>query len=193
VSAARLRAHAFAASALGLLLIACTVVAPAPASAPAPSDVPAGTVVDGSGAHAQLASFAEAHGLEGLPRAAVRIEGPGRALSFAVLVADAPAARARGLQGIDVLPPDVGMLFDFPDLPAGAERPGFWMLDTRLPLDIVFAAEGTVVGVATMTPCVARPCPITHPGVPYDVALEVAAGLVVAAGLQVGDRFVRNP
>jgi uncharacterized membrane protein (UPF0127 family) len=140
-------------------------------------------------------TFAAAHGLEGLARADVRVGGPatsdaGAALHVVALVADTPATRSRGLMGVETVPQGVGMLFVFPDPPGPEGRPGFWMLDTLAPLDIAFAADGVVVGVATMLPCPGPPCPITHPGVDYDVALELAAGVLDAAGIAVGDRFV---
>ena len=139
-------------------------------------------------------AFAVAHGLEGLARADVHLGGPvgtdgGAALHVVALVADTPETRSRGLMGVEALPDGVGMLFVFPEAPGAGGRPGFWMLDTVTPLDIAFAADGVVVGVATMLPCAGPPCPITHPGVDYDVALEVAAGVLDAAGITVGDRF----
>jgi uncharacterized protein len=101
----------------------------------------------------------------------------------AVRIADTPGARARGLQEVDVLPAEVGLLFDFPE-PAGAgARGGFWMLDTRIPLDIVFARSGRVVGTATMQPCPGPPCPVTHPGVDYDLAVELPAGWLARNGV----------
>jgi len=149
------------------------------------------------------AAFAREHGLGDLERTVVRVEPGGNdeerdgaarhALTFEVLVADTDGSRGRGLQGVASLPSDVGMLFVFPG-PSGPEgRPGFWMLGTLLPLDIAFAEGGIVVGVSTMTPCLAPPCPITHPGVPYDTALEVAAGVLVEAGVAPGDRIVVGP
>jgi uncharacterized protein len=153
------------------------------------------------------ATFALEHGLDDLPRTTVRIEraagpegdaagtGAERAapLHFAVLVAETPAARRRGLQGVASLPDGVGMLFVFPGPPDPDGRPGFWMLGTLLALDIAFLQDGRVVGVATMTPCEARPCPITHPGVEFDMALEVAGGDLVAAGVAPGDLLVLGP
>jgi len=113
-----------------------------------------------------------------------------------VLLARTAEEQQRGLQGVTELPEGVGMLFVHV-APAGASgRPGFWMLETLIPLDIAFlvgtvSADGAmgqaqVVGVATMTPCQQRPCPITHPGVDYDAALEVRAGGLDAAGISVG-------
>ena len=137
-------------------------------------------------------AFVEEHGLGRLARARVELRTAGAAgvaLRFEVVVADTAETRAQGLMGVDRVPDGVGMLFVLgPPGPTGS--PGFWMLDTPVPLDIAFVADGTVVGVATMQPCTARPCPVTHPGVVYDVALEVAAGALVGAGVRAGDRLV---
>jgi uncharacterized membrane protein (UPF0127 family) len=140
-----------------------------------------------------LARFADTHDLVGLPHAAVRIsaaEDDAPRIVVNVLVAATPDARARGLQGVPELPTGVGMLFVFPDASGSAGRPGFWMLDTLLALDIAFAADGVIVGVATMAPCAAHPCPVTHPGVMYDVAVELEAGVLTGAGVGPGDRLV---
>jgi len=141
-----------------------------------------------------LGRFVGTNRLEALPRAEVRFDGSDgeELLRVAAVVADTPAARARGLMGVEAFPDGVGMLFLFPDA-SGGGSPGFWMLDTLVPLDIAFAAGGVVVGVATMLPCPGPPCPITHPGVDYDVALEVAAGSLAAAGVAPGVRLGWDP
>lgn len=128
--------------------------------------------------------------LADLPRARVTVGDDPHRLVIDAYVADTPATRARGLQGITVVPEGAGMLFVLDGPRGSGARPGFWMLDTLVPLDIAFAADGVVVGVATMTPCPAAPCPITHPGVEYDVALEVGAGVLTRAGVVPGDPFV---
>jgi len=147
----------------------------------------------GSTREQALERFASEHGLDHLPRSEVRIGRDGEAdarLVVAALVAATPEARERGLQRVPLLPDGTGMVFVFPELPDGGARSGFWMLDTLVALDIAFVADGVIVGVATMQPCPARPCPITHPGVAYDLALEVGEGVLVAAGVLPGDRFV---
>lgn len=169
-------------TALGLLLAAC-----AP-NRTAPVDAPSSTAM-----LTDVASFAVEHGFEALELGTVRIEGADRSMSVDVVVAADDDARARGLQGVTSLPDGVGMLFVLPDPPGPDGPPGFWMLGTPIPLDIAFVRDGTVVAVATMTPCPVRPCPITHPEVPYDMALEVAAGALRSAGVGPGDRFLRGP
>jgi len=133
--------------------------------------------------------FVRDNGFADLEHATVQVGG----VAVEVVVADSQAARERGLQGVHAVPDGVGMLFVFPDAPDPGGRPGFWMLETLVPLDIAFVAGGTVVGIATMLPCPARPCPITHPGVEYDVALEVAAGQLERAGVRPGDRLTWGP
>lgn len=130
-------------------------------------------------------AFVRTNGLEGLGRATVQVGGT----VVEVVVAETRSERERGLQGVNAVPDGIGMLFVFRDAPGPGGRPGFWMLETLVALDIAFAAGGIVVGVATMQPCSARPCPITHPGVAYDVALEVAAGQLERAGVRSGDRL----
>jgi uncharacterized membrane protein (UPF0127 family) len=173
-----------ATAAVLLVLLPVAACSPPPAAETTPAAVPGERPID---------AFARANGLEALGRATVQLGGA----ELDVVVADTRAARERGLQGVDDVPGGVGMLFVFPPEPGGTPGPralpGFWMLEALVPLDIVFAADGTVVGVATMQPCPARPCPITHPGVDYDVALEVAAGELARAGVSLGDRLTWSP
>jgi uncharacterized membrane protein (UPF0127 family) len=150
-------------------------VAPAAPVAPAPPTVPAplGTAADG------------------LPAArVVLVRADGTEAVVAVRVAAAPDARARGLMGVTDLPAGTGMLFMFPEL---AAHGGFWMRGTPIPLDISFVADGEVVAVATMTPCRAEPCPITHPGRPYDAALEVPAGWLASERIGPGTAVRVDP
>jgi len=167
-------------------------VVPAPSAPPVVPSAPP-TPEASSGV---LDAFVDAHGFAALPRGRVLL-GAGAAgdvlLDVDVVVAATPESQSRGLMGVTDVPAGVGMLFVFPEPAGSSGRPGFWMLDTLVPLDIVFASDGVVVGVATMEPCRERPCPITHPGVDYDVALELAAGALAAAGVVQGDRLVWEP
>jgi uncharacterized membrane protein (UPF0127 family) len=130
----------------------------------------------------------DAAGLGMLPAVEVMLipADGGPSTTVVALIADTPATRMRGLQGVAALADGEGMLFLHPDEPDDADRAGFWMLDTPIPLDIVFVRDGRVVGVGTMQPCRMRPCPITHPGEPYDAALEIPAGWLARSGIGVG-------
>ena len=100
---------------------------------------------------------------------------------FHVQVAATEALREHGLMGVKKLAAEHGMLFVWKDV---APRE-FYMKDTLIPLDLISIRGRAVVGVATMTPCKADPCPITTTP-PADSALEVPAGTAERAGISAG-------
>jgi uncharacterized protein len=111
----------------------------------------------------------------------------GRPVTVRLEAAADPAARARGLMGRGKVPTGTGMVFLYPQDVTEA----YWMKDTLVPLSIAFvAADGRVVSVAEMTPCVADPCPSWAPAGPYRYAVELAAGAFRAAGVGKGDKVV---
>lgn len=128
--------------------------------------------------------------VDGWDAALVTIERAGDAAGtegdaqLVVRIARSSEQLRRGLMGVETLPDGAGMLFDF-----GATRTGgFWMKDTLVALDIAFVtADGAIVSMLTMTPCVEDPCPSYDPGVAYRQALEVPAGWFARKGIEVGD------
>jgi uncharacterized membrane protein (UPF0127 family) len=80
--------------------------------------------------------------------------------------------RSRGLMFRKRAPKD-GMLFVFPEDTTG----GFWMMNTLVPLRIVFFdSSGRRVKQLTMTPCRREDsCPTYSPGRRYRFALELRA------------------
>jgi uncharacterized membrane protein (UPF0127 family) len=123
---------------------------------------------------------------DGRPGAArVIVESPsGRSSEVRVEVARTQAEVARGLMFREKLGPDEGMLFVFPD----SSEHAFWMKNTPLPLDMIFAdEEGVVVGVVEN----AEPFTTVTRGVgaPSRYVLEVNAGWSAAHGVTRGDRM----
>ena len=114
-----------------------------------------------------------------------------RQIPLEVEVASSPRATRRGLMYRDTLDADSGMLFLFSS-PRPRQR-GFWMYNTRIPLDIAFLApDGTIVDILSMAPCPAkrsRDCPTYRPSSGYQYALEVNSGYFEQRGVRPGHRI----
>ena len=111
----------------------------------------------------------------------VTVAGERGRLVIHVEVADTEALRERGLMNRSSLASDSGMLFGWPDV----ARREFYMKETLIPLDLISVRAHHVVGVTTMQPCRADPCPITRTP-SADAALEVPAGTAARAGIAAG-------
>lgn len=110
---------------------------------------------------------------------------------YYVEIADDDRERARGLMYRDELGVNEGMFFIFRE---SAPR-SFWMLNTRIPLDIVYIdSDLEIVGWSLDTPpCRTRRCPGYPSGAPAKYVLEVNAGEMARLGVEIGDSVrVRN-
>ena len=107
--------------------------------------------------------------------------------SFAVEVADDPAERAKGLMARESLDPAAGMLFVY----ESPRRAQFWMKDTLIPLDMIFAdAEGVVTRVhANAIPQDLTPI---DGGNAVRFVLEINGGLAAKLGIVRG-AVLRHP
>jgi uncharacterized membrane protein (UPF0127 family) len=104
---------------------------------------------------------------------------------FTVELAETQEKQALGLMFRDSLPDDRGMLFVFP----GEAMRGFWMKNTRIPLDIFyFDSDLKLVSVAENTqPCQTRQCPGYRSASPARYVLELNSGKAAELGVQTGD------
>ena len=126
-----------------------------------------------------------------LPRTHVEVVRPGTGAVLLTVDAELAATletRTHGLMERPSMPADQGMLFIF----EVAQPLSFWMFNTLIPLDIIFAdAERRITSIyASVPPC--RPplrCPTyTSHGLAQFV-LEVNAGTVANTGIGVGDEL----
>ena len=112
------------------------------------------------------------------PENRLDLRGPWGQARFTVEIADDPAERARGLMHRKALPRMSGMLFVYE-----SPRPvAFWMKNTLIPLDMIFADEaGRVVRVHEM----ARPLDETPipGGDSIRFVLELNGGMAAALGI----------
>jgi uncharacterized membrane protein (UPF0127 family) len=117
----------------------------------------------------------------------VEIRGDFGTVRFRVVVADTPQERAQGLMHVPELPRMAGMLFVY-------ERPesvAFWMENTLIPLDMIFAdATGTVQRIhENAIPLDRTPIP---GGDDIQYVLEINGGMSGQLGLSAGDEM-RHP
>ena len=105
------------------------------------------------------------------------------AKTFTLEIANDAAEREKGLMRRDSMPADHGMIFVF----AGEQRLGFFMKNTRIPLDIIFLnANGVVVSIKQMRP---YDVSTTYTDAPAKYAIELNQGQAAAAELKVGDQL----
>ncbi len=101
--------------------------------------------------------------------------------TYTLEIANTDATRQRGLMERDSMPADHGMIFVFPE-----ERElGFWMKNTRIPLDIIYLdTGGQIVSVHQMKPYDRTNVPSAGPA---KYAIELNLGHVKTTGVKVGD------
>ena len=100
---------------------------------------------------------------------------------FVLEVAETEEAQQTGLMNRDSMPADRGMIFVFDD----EEERGFWMKNTRIPLDILYLDRtGRIVSLKQMEPFDLRSTPSDGPA---QYAIELNAGAATRAGVKRGD------
>jgi uncharacterized protein len=105
------------------------------------------------------------------------------AQTFTLEIANDAAERETGLMRRDAMAADHGMIFVFAD----EQRLGFYMKNTRIPLDIIYLnGAGAVVSIKQM-----RPYDVTtvYSDAPAKWAIELNQGQAAAAGVKVGDQL----
>ncbi len=112
------------------------------------------------------------------------IRGDWGKAAFAVEIADTAKSRARGLMFRQSMPRFSGMLFVF-DRP---QRAVFWMKDTPLPLDMIFADKTGVVR-HLREDAIPGSLEAIDGGSDILTVLELNAGLVKSLGIDIGSQI----
>lgn len=99
---------------------------------------------------------------------------------------DTAESRSRGMMFRKELAEGKGMLFVFP----AETRSAFWMKNTLIPLDMIFAKGEKVVSI--IQNAVPLDEKLLQPDAGYTMTLEVPGGYVSRHNLHVGDRFERK-
>jgi uncharacterized membrane protein (UPF0127 family) len=126
-----------------------------------------------------------------LPRTRVEVARPDTGAVLLMVEAELATTvetRTRGLMERPALPANQGMLFIFE-----ASQPlSFWMFNTRIPLDIIFADERRrIIAIhAAVPPCQPpRRCPTYSSNGPAQFVLEVNGGTTAKTGISIGDEL----
>lgn len=117
----------------------------------------------------------------------VDVRSDNTAARFAVEVADTPAKQSRGLMFVEHMPRFEGMLFVNPE----PRRATFWMKNTLIPLDMLFADETGTVTVLYEN-AVPHSQDTIDGGDGVKAVLEINGGLAKTLGLGVGTE-IRHP
>jgi uncharacterized protein len=113
----------------------------------------------------------------GLPTVAMKIGSR----NYQLEIAADDYSRTRGLMERDSMPEEHGMIFVF----SQDTDEGFWMHNTRIPLDILFIdSAGKVVSVRHMK---AYDESVTSAGGSYRYAIEMNDGAAAGCGVKAGD------
>jgi len=125
--------------------------------------------------------------LSAFPRERIAIETrSARRHLFDAWRADTPQTRAQGLMFVPLLHADQAMFFVY----APAQRVGMWMMNTLIPLDMLFVDDAG---------CIVKVHERAEPGsldtissdVPVVLVVELAGGATAALGIAAGDRVLR--
>ncbi len=108
---------------------------------------------------------------------------------FKVEVADTSIKKQLGLSGRKSLDKDKGMIFPFSEIKPQV----FWMKGMLIPIDIIWARDGVIVGVsenATPEPgIIERNLTVYESHEPVNLVIEVSSGTVKRLGLVLGDKI----
>lgn len=105
---------------------------------------------------------------------------------FTVEVANNPETRKEGLMNRTELAKSEGMFFIFP----ASETRTFWMKNTLIPLDIIFANNNEITKIHhSAEPCEADPCPQYNSDTPSNQVIEINGGLSKELGITEGQTF----
>lgn len=107
--------------------------------------------------------------------------------SFNVALAITPAQQIRGLSGCNKIPGNSGLYFPLPQ----KKIAGFWMKEMLIPIDIIWIADGVIIGIEHNVPTPDDSSDsnlITYsPSQPINAVLELPAGTSRKLNISIND------
>jgi uncharacterized membrane protein (UPF0127 family) len=125
--------------------------------------------------------------LSSFPRERIAVETrSARRHLFEAWRADTLQTRAQGLMFVPHLGADQAMIFVY----APAQQVGMWMMNTLIPLDMLFVDEGGCI-VKVHERAEPGSTETISSGAPVVLVVELAGGTTTALGIATGDRVLR--
>jgi uncharacterized membrane protein (UPF0127 family) len=125
--------------------------------------------------------------LSSFPRERIAVETrSARRHLFEAWRADTYQTRAQGLMFVPELGADQAMIFVY----TPAQQVGMWMMNTLIPLDMLFVDEGGCI-VKVHERAVPGSTDTISSGAPVVLVVELAGGTTTALGIAAGDRVLR--
>ncbi|HEY1074558.1 MAG TPA: DUF192 domain-containing protein [Patescibacteria group bacterium] len=107
--------------------------------------------------------------------------------NIGVEIANNGLERTRGLSNRDSLPINRGMLFLFPT----SDIYSFWMKDTKIPLDLLWIQDTTIVDITTLPAEIpGETIPQYQPKAEANRVLELNSGEAAKHGLKIGSHII---
>ena len=104
---------------------------------------------------------------------------------YVVSVAQTDKEKEQGLMGVETLPENQGMLFDYSKQPQ--TEISFWMKDTLIPLDIVFINDQSIVAAVTQGEPMSEEQIVCE--VDEDELISYVVEVNINSGIKEGDKF----
>ncbi len=105
-------------------------------------------------------------------------------------LADIPAEQVRGLAGCSAIPQNSGLYFPY----SNPELVSIWMKGMKIPIDIVWIADGQVIGLEEFVPPPTNTktelLPQYKPSRPVNAVLEIEAGKAKEYSLEKGSMVI---
>ncbi len=102
--------------------------------------------------------------------------------TFILKRAFTPESRELGLSGVNYLPENSGMIFEFEE----AGKYGFWMKDMLMPIDIIFVDKNTITDVYKSVSPESFPNSFL-PSVPINFVIELNSGESEKLKIEIGE------
>ncbi len=137
---------------------------------------------ENSGSNQHMSGTVVGTEINRLPKKIIQVSGK----NIEVEIADTDSTREQGLSNRATLDDGTGMLFDFTN--TDYYKPGFWMKDMLISIDMVWIKDEKIIGIEPNVPLPPQSdLPLYYPPSEITHVLEVPAGWSARNNVKIGD------